>query len=75
MTERATVNILQASEIVGVSQRTIYNWVRAGKVEYTRTAGGSIRIFEDSLWRPGHQRAVTPADVTPREPIDALTKR
>jgi hypothetical protein len=36
---------------VGVSRRTIYNWITAGKVEYVRTAGGSVRIFVDSLWR------------------------
>jgi hypothetical protein len=23
----------------------------AGKIEYVRTAGGAVRIFEDSLWR------------------------
>jgi predicted site-specific integrase-resolvase len=34
-----------------VSRRTIYNWMSAGKVQYVRTAGGAVRIFEDSLWR------------------------
>jgi excisionase family DNA binding protein len=42
---------MKACEAVGVSRRTIYNWISAGKVEYVRTAGGSIRIFADSLWR------------------------
>jgi len=42
---------MRACELVGVSRRTIYNWITAGKVEYVRTAGGSIRIFVDSLWR------------------------
>ncbi len=42
---------MKACETVGVSRRTIYNWISAGKVEYVRTAGGSIRIFTDSLWR------------------------
>jgi excisionase family DNA binding protein len=42
---------MKACEAVGVSRRTIYNWISAGKVEYIRTAGGSIRIFADSLWR------------------------
>ena len=37
-----------------MSRRTIYNWISAGKVEYVRTAGGSIRIFTDSLWRDAH---------------------
>jgi excisionase family DNA binding protein len=45
---------MKACELVGVSRRTIYNWITAGKVEYVRTAGGSIRIFVDSLWRDAH---------------------
>jgi excisionase family DNA binding protein len=49
--ERQTVSIMKACEMVGVSRRTIYNWIAAGKVEYVRTAGGSIRIFTDTLWR------------------------
>jgi excisionase family DNA binding protein len=49
--ERQTVSIMKACEMVGVSRRTIYNWIAANKVEYVRTAGGSIRIFQDSLWR------------------------
>ncbi len=50
-TERRTVSIMQACKLVDVSRRTIYNWIAAGKVEYVRTAGGSIRIFVDTLWR------------------------
>lgn len=48
---RRSVSILKACEIAGVSRRTIYNWIEAGKVEYVRTVGGSIRIFEDTLWQ------------------------
>ena len=48
---RQMLSIMKASEVVGVSRRTIYNWIWAGKVEYVRTAGGRIRIFADSLWR------------------------
>jgi excisionase family DNA binding protein len=55
--DRQTVSIMKACEVVGVSRRTIYNWISAGKVEYVRTAGGSIRIFADTLWRePGESR-------------------
>ena len=36
---------------MGVTRRTIYNWIAGGKVEYVRTAGGSVRIFVDTLWR------------------------
>lgn len=49
--ERQTISIMKACEVVGVSRRTIYNWMAGGKVEYVRTAGGSVRIFADSLWR------------------------
>jgi excisionase family DNA binding protein len=49
--ERKTISIMKACEVVGVSRRTIYNWIAAGKVEYVRTAGGSVRIFLDTLWR------------------------
>lgn len=56
--DRQTLSIMKACEAVGVSRRTIYNWIAAGKVEYVRTAGGAIRIFADSLWRePGEGRA------------------
>jgi excisionase family DNA binding protein len=49
--ERRAISIAQACASVGVSRRTIYNWMSAGKVQYVRTAGGAVRIFEDSLWR------------------------
>jgi excisionase family DNA binding protein len=49
--ERQTVSIPRACELVSVSRRTIYNWMASGKVQYVRTAGGSVRIFEDTLWR------------------------
>jgi predicted site-specific integrase-resolvase len=50
-TERKRVNIRQAMQIAGVSRRTIHNWLRLGKVEYVRTAGGGARIYADSLFR------------------------
>jgi excisionase family DNA binding protein len=49
---RRTLNLQQARELVGVCRRTIYNWLKAGKVEAVRTAGGSVRIYEDSLFTP-----------------------
>ena len=53
--DRQTTSIMKACELVGVSRRTIYNWLASGKVEYVRTAGGSIRIFVDTLWREPSQ--------------------
>ena len=61
MMERKTISIMKACELVGVSRRTIYNWIASGKVEYVRTAGGSVRIFVDTLWRePGRRRRADP---------------
>jgi len=51
MLDRETVSIARAGELVGVSRRTIYNWIAGGKIQYVRTAGGAVRIFVDSLWR------------------------
>jgi excisionase family DNA binding protein len=60
--DRKTLSILQACQHVGVSRRTIYNWINSGKVEYVRTAGGSVRIFADSLWRKPEASDATGAD-------------
>jgi excisionase family DNA binding protein len=59
---------MKACELVGVSRRTIYNWLSSGKIEYVRTAGGSVRIFVETLWREPNrpeqpQPAATPAAV------------
>jgi excisionase family DNA binding protein len=53
--DRQTVSIMQACALVGVTRRSIYNWLKAGKLDYKRTAGGSIRIYVDSLWRDPHR--------------------
>lgn len=60
MLERKTVSIPRACDVVGVSRRTIYNWISSGKVQYVRTAGGSVRIFEDTLWRDVPQPPAEP---------------
>jgi excisionase family DNA binding protein len=62
--ERKTVSIPRACELVGVSRRTIYNWISGGKVQYVRTAGGSVRIFEDTLWRSPEADGAVPVDAT-----------
>lgn len=54
---RRVVSIKQAMQLADVCRPTIYNWLNSGKLEYVRTAGGQVRIFEDSLWRPGEQDA------------------
>jgi excisionase family DNA binding protein len=48
---RKTVTIEEACKLVGVSRRTIHNWMDEGKVKFVRTAGGRARIFADTLWK------------------------
>ena len=67
MLDRKTVSIPKACELVGVSRRTIYNWIASGKIQYIRTAGGSVRIFEDTLWRdPETDSAIGTANELPQ---------
>ena len=58
--DRTTLSIAKAGELVGVTRRTIYNWIAGGKVEYVRTAGGSVRIFVDTLCRGPHAGVTRP---------------
>ena len=62
MLDRKTVSIPRACEMVGVSRRTIYNWIAGGKIQYIRTAGGSVRIFADTLWRDPNADAAPEQD-------------
>ena len=55
---------MKACELVGVSRRTIYNWLSSGKIEYIRTAGGSVRIFVDTLWRDPNRTDRTASQTT-----------
>lgn len=48
---RVRVGTLKAAEIAGVTKRTIYNWINAGRVEYVRTPTAGIRIYVDTLLR------------------------
>jgi len=63
--ERKTISIMKACEVVGVSRRTIYNWLSSGKIEYVRTAGGSVRIFVDTLWRQPNESDRTASNTQP----------
>ncbi len=44
-----SVSIQQAGQILNVSRRTIYYWIRARRLETIRTQLGSQRILTDSL--------------------------
>jgi excisionase family DNA binding protein len=45
------LTVPQAAAVAGVTRNTIYNWLKAGKLQFKRTAGGSVRIVESSLWQ------------------------
>jgi excisionase family DNA binding protein len=68
--ERKTISIMKACELVGVSRRTIYNWLSSGKIEYVRTAGGSVRIFVDTLWRDPQRGSDRPVAQTAWQPVE-----
>ena len=51
--EQELLKISEATKRAGVCRRTIYNWMKNKKVEYIRTAGGSVRIYASSLWKRG----------------------
>jgi len=67
--ERKTISIMKACELVGVSRRTIYNWLSSGKIEYVRTAGGSVRIFVDTLWRDPNSTARPAEQQQQQQPV------
>ena len=48
---RELVSIKDACALAGVSRRTIYHWLDRGKIDYIRNAGGSVRIYIDTLFR------------------------
>lgn len=71
-TIRETITIQSAMTRAGVSRRTIYNWLRDGKVEYVRTAAGSVRIFADTIFRTADRQRFPrgPAPDGLRHPVD-----
>lgn len=51
----------EAGIAAGVKRRTVYNWIKAGRLEFVRNAGGRIRINPTSLFRPGERPVIMPA--------------
>jgi len=39
----------EAAAIAGVSSRTIYRWVEAGRIHFIETAAGGLRICSNSI--------------------------
>lgn len=49
--EDDAIPIMDAARVCSVSRRTIYNWLRDGKLTILRTPGGAIRIKRSELLR------------------------
>jgi len=45
------LTIDQAAALARVSRRTVYTWLRSGKLPYVRTPGGAVRITPADLFR------------------------
>jgi excisionase family DNA binding protein len=44
-----SVSLEQAAAALNVSRRTVYNWIRDGRLQTIRTLGGSQRVLLESL--------------------------
>lgn len=60
---RQIVSVNQACSMVGVSRRTMYNWMASGRVKYVRTAGDMRRVFVDTLYKSSPQPAAQGAGI------------
>ncbi len=47
--EELFVTVSEASRILGVSKRTIHNWLERGTLKFWKTPGGHVRIPETSV--------------------------
>lgn len=48
---REIITVQEAVKRVGMSRRTVYNWIAQGKVELVRLPSGAPRIFADTLFK------------------------
>ena len=48
-----SVSLDQACQILQVSRRTVYNWIRDGRLQTIRTLGGSQRVLVESVRQAG----------------------
>jgi excisionase family DNA binding protein len=44
-----SVSMVQAGQILGISRRTLYYWIRDGRVHTVRTPMGSQRVLMESI--------------------------
>ena len=68
VTNRRVITISEACDLVGVSRQTILDWMASGKVGYTRTRSGALRILADTLWCGPH---LISGGLGPGEPVSS----
>jgi excisionase family DNA binding protein len=44
-----SVSMAQAGTLLGISRRTVYYWIKEGRLQTMRTAMGSQRVLTDSV--------------------------
>lgn len=50
--------IEDAARLMGVSRRTVYYWIREGRLETIRARGGSQRVLQSSIERLRRERGI-----------------
>ncbi len=46
---RKHLSVIQTARVMGVSRRTVYNWIKTRKIHWFRAPSGRIRVLVDSL--------------------------
>jgi excisionase family DNA binding protein len=64
---RRTLSIMKACEVVSVSERTIYRWLSAGKVEYVRRHAQDGRTDRVNRPSPANQPGAGPSQSAPAD--------
>lgn len=69
---RRSVLIEQAMVVLGVSRRTVYYWIRDGRLRTIRTRCGSQRVLLESIRQMSDHSASSPAPSRPAGATSAL---
>lgn len=64
VSQRKVLTVVEAAAAMGVSRRTVYNWLKLGRLDTTKTPSGRTYIYADSLWKDA------PVNKTPDAPVE-----
>jgi excisionase family DNA binding protein len=68
-----TVLIERAMQMLGVSKRTVYYWIRQGRLRTIRTRGGSQRVLLESIRDLSDSQAPAASRPMPPEVLTGFT--